>query len=83
MPILAGPQAGLGAAINAMARSYTAEPFSDSHHATHSAKAAAVDRILALLEKLVSILEKLDQPMKHEMPDDFMKGWGEPGGEMD
>lgn len=59
--------------VNEVVRSYHNAPRASNHQETYL---ATIQEILALLRRLLSILEKCREPVE----DDFMRGWGEPGG---
>lgn len=62
--------------VNAVAQSYDKKATPDN---AREAYIATIQEILSLLNRLMRVLERLQS----SEPDDFMKGWGEPGGEME
>lgn len=84
MAILSGPAAPLQSALVQLSRSARMEPFGLQHNgSTRGAVEEAICQLIATMNRLVGVLEYLT--MKHPEPDedDFMRGWGEPGGAME
>lgn len=89
MVILAGPSAPLNGVVTSMLRTGMSDPFEGLGGGdglglgpVTDPKLAIIAQIVRVLMKLTSALESMNyRPAPPE--DDFMKGWGEPGGELD
>lgn len=79
MVILSGPGAGVSAVVSAMARTHRAQPFGDG---SGDPRLDTIREIVRLLNRLMLILEGM-QPHMEPDADDFMRGWGEPGGDIE
>lgn len=85
MAVLSGPHAGLSGLVQSMVRSHRMEPFGDAAPSTREETIAVTIReIVRLINRLMAIVEGL-QRTEHPEPDedDFMRGWGEPGGDIE
>lgn len=85
MAILTGQGAGLSALVQSMVRNHHAEPFGDAAPSSREETVAvAIREIVRLINRLLAIVEGL-QRAGHPEPDedDFMRGWGEPGGDIE
>jgi hypothetical protein len=80
---LAGPAVPLESALQQMARSQRAEPFGLELSSTLSPVESALAQLAGLMHRFMGILESLIQNQDPPMEDDFMKGWGEPGGDIE
>jgi hypothetical protein len=84
---LTGPNVPLSSAMSQLARSAQAEPFgpwegtggpTDPIQAALCQLAGLMTRFMGIIESLIRMRE--NQP---EQKDDFMQGWGEPGGDIE
>lgn len=87
MAFLAGPSVPLSSALSQLARSNRAEPFGAFEGmgpSTSDPIAAALCQLAGLMNRFMTIIETL-QAQRHAEPDedDFMRGWGEPGGDIE
>jgi len=86
MAILAGPAAPLQSALVQLSRSSRWEPFGLDEgvsNTTRTAVEAAIVQLVSTMNRLVGVLEFLVHPPQPEPEDDFMRGWGEPGGDIE
>ena len=73
----------MSSVVAAITRDHRANPFGDTAPSNHNETVAAtICEIVRILNRLMGILEGLQ---KHQEPDadDFMRGWGEPGGDIE
>lgn len=88
MAFLAGPAVPFQTALVQLTRSQRAEPFGvwegmGRGSLSLSPADAAIIEIVKLLNRLMGIIElKLTGP-RQPPEDDFMRGWGEPGGSIE
>lgn len=83
MAFLVGPAAPLSSAMAQMARSANAEPFGLQEGGRGGAVEAALAQLAGLMHRFMGILETLIANPPPDEEDDFMKGWGEPGGDIE
>lgn len=95
MVILAGPSAPLNGVVTSMLRTGMSDPFEGLGTGQLGAGGLGTgvgpvtDPKLAIMAQIVRVLMKLTAALEsmHYRPappeDDFMKGWGEPGGDLD
>lgn len=86
MAFLTGPHVSLSTAMSQLARSHRADPFGafEAVGPQRSAVENALMQLCGLMNRFMGIMESmLAQPAFHEDDDDFMRGWGEPGGDIE
>lgn len=72
----------MDAVVSAMVRSRQMEPFGlEVQGIPTDPRLAVIRELISLMERLVKCLENFDA--KPARKDDFMKGWGEPGGDLE
>lgn len=84
MAFLPGPNVPLSVAMAQLSRSYRAEPFGpmEGMDGSQSPLEAALRQLCGLMNRFMGIIESMvQQPAQQE--DDFMRGWGEPGGDIE
>lgn len=83
MAILSGPATPTDAVVRAMMRSQRADPFGQLAEMRVDPRLAAIQSIVKLIERLCDMLKSMSRSYREPDRDDFMKGWGEPGGDLD
>lgn len=85
MAFLTGPNASLSVAMSQLSRGVRDEPFGAFEAAgpTRSAVEAALVQLCGLMNRFMGIIESLVARPLPEPEDDFMHGWGEPGGDIE
>lgn len=86
MAFLAGPSVPLSSAMAQLVRSNRAEPFGPYEGmgpVSETPLQAALCQLLGLMNRVMGIIETLAQRPEPEYEDDFMRGWGEPGGDIE
>ena len=84
MAWLVGAHAPISAVVTALTHNHRADPFGDNAPSNRDDTVATTIReIVRLLNRLMAILEGVQQSARPEPPDDFMRGWGEPGGDIE
>lgn len=83
MAFLTGPNVPLSIAMAQMVRSNRAEPYGLHEDEHGSAVEAALCQLAGLMHRFLGILEILAAKPKPVEKDDFMRGWGEPGGDIE
>lgn len=86
MAILTGPAAPTEIALVQLARSQRQEPFGlevSVGPGTYNPVEVAIMQLVKLMNRLMGLVESMAQPRPLPVEDDFMKGWGEPGGPME
>lgn len=82
MAILAGPSSPMSSVVSAMVRSQRMDPFGDGSTVVEDPRAAVLRQIIVLLDRLTKMLDYMSRPGPRPQVDDFMRGWGEPGGSL-
>lgn len=84
MAFLAGPAVPLNSALSQLARSAQAEPFGlETSPTGMSPVQMALMQLASLLHRFMGILETIAAQPPPPTEDDFMRGWGEPGGDIE
>lgn len=86
MAFLTGPSVPLSVAMSQLSRSQRAEPFGvweGMDPAPSTPLQAALCQLVGLMHKFMGIIVSLQHAEKPEPEDDFMRGWGEPGGDIE
>lgn len=86
MAFLTGPNTPLSLAMSQLSRSNRDEPFGafEGIGPARSPMENALMQLCGLMNRFMGIMEMMmAQPMRHEDDDDFMRGWGEPGGDIE
>lgn len=85
MAFLTGPNAPLSAAMAQLSRSNRAEPFGpfDAVGPSRSAVESALMQLCGLMNRFMGIIESMMARPVEPDEDDFMRGWGEPGGDIE
>lgn len=86
MAFLTGPSVPLSVAMSQLARSNRAEPFGAFEGVAPGPSnpiEAALCQLAGLMNRFMSIIETLVARQPEQPEDDFMRGWGEPGGDIE
>lgn len=85
MAFLTGPNVPLSVAMSQLARTNRDEPFGafESMAGPSSPVEAALCQLAGLISRFMGIVESLVAAPPTPPEDDFMQGWGEPGGDIE